>query len=80
MTKSEIYEYGKKLVDNSKTEKVTEFEHEIKEQIKSFKELIKQQEEEIEYRKAIDDKLNIAFCRVLIKEYKNKIKMLKSCL
>ena len=37
MTKDQIYEYGKKLVDNTKSEKEIAFEKEIKEQIESEK-------------------------------------------
>lgn len=40
MSKQEIYEYGKKLVDNSKTEKELAFEADIKEQIAQLKEAI----------------------------------------
>lgn len=40
MSKAEIYEYGKKLVDNSKTEKELQIEAEIKETIAGYKEQI----------------------------------------
>lgn len=40
LSKQEIYEYGKKLVDNSKTEKELAFEADIKEQIAQRKEAI----------------------------------------
>lgn len=41
MTKEEIYEYGKKLVDNSKTAEEIELENEIKAQINECKETAK---------------------------------------
>ena len=53
LSKEEIYEYGKKLVDNSKTEEEIEFERNINNQIAEFKEQIKQ------YR--ADEKKYLAF-------------------
>ena len=50
MSKAEIYEYGKKLVDNSKSEKQIRFEKEINEEIESLKEKIEWNKTEIEYR------------------------------
>lgn len=41
MSKEEIYEYGKKLIDNSKTEEQLRFEQEIKDEIVECKETIK---------------------------------------
>jgi len=41
ITKEEIYEYGKKLVDNSKSEAELEVERQVKELIDGFKEQIK---------------------------------------
>ena len=40
LTKEQIYEYGKKLVDNSKSEEQIKFENEINEEIKGYKESI----------------------------------------
>lgn len=37
MTKAQIYEYGKKLIDNSKSEKQIQIENEIKSEIESLK-------------------------------------------
>lgn len=37
LTKQEIYEYGKKLVDNSKTEKEIEFENNLRNKLKELK-------------------------------------------
>lgn len=36
MSKAEIYEYGKKLVDNSKTERELQIEAEVREEIKNM--------------------------------------------
>lgn len=49
MSKSDIYEYGKKLVDNSKTEKELQLEQEIKEQVAEYKKYIKANKEWIDY-------------------------------
>ena len=49
MTKAQIYEYGKKLVDNSKSEKQIEFENEIKAEIESL-------ENELRYTKREADR------------------------
>lgn len=53
MSKAEIYEYGKKLVDNSKTEEEIRFENEIKEQIQFQKNEIERFDREIAWAKAI---------------------------
>jgi hypothetical protein len=54
MTKEEIYEYGKKLVDNSKTEEEIETERKIKEEIEAYKYFIEYNNDRIaaikEYR------------------------------
>lgn len=41
ITKAEIYEYGKKLVDNSKSQEQIAFENEIKRQIADLREQLK---------------------------------------
>lgn len=46
ITKEKIYEYGKKLVDNSKTEEEIAFENDINEQIADLKEQLKAYREE----------------------------------
>ena len=48
-TKEHIYEMGKKLVDNSKSEEQVRFENEIKEQIQSYKNKIADNKQEIEW-------------------------------
>lgn len=49
MSKAEIYEYGKKLVDNSKSEKELKIEQEIKEQIAEYKKYLKAYKEWVDY-------------------------------
>lgn len=49
MSKAEIYEYGKKLVVNCKTEKELQIEAEIKETIAGYKEQIKSNKYWIDY-------------------------------
>ena len=77
MTKADVYEYGKKLVDNSKTEAELKFEAEIKEQIHRYKVLISQEKQEREYRRDIDDKYMIKYCTKNIQQYRAKIKELR---
>ena len=81
MTKDEIYEYGKKLVDNSKSEAELKVEAEIKAQIEEHKariatlrEWIKQNEEMLGYWKANMNKEMIAFYRNPIKNWKEEIR------
>jgi hypothetical protein len=52
-TKEEIYEYGKKLVDNSKSEEQIRLENEIKAEIKSARNRIKTYTENAKYYEAI---------------------------
>lgn len=90
MTKAEIYEYGKKLVDNSKSEKQIEFENNIKAEIESleieldykrreadrYAEYVRTEPKESMYREIwrADEKRYREECR----KVRNKIKMLKS--
>ena len=59
ITKEEIYEYGKKLVDNSKTEAELELEAQVKEEIDDYKRQIEQLKEEVnrftDYMKTEED-------------------------
>lgn len=50
MTKAEIYEYGKKLVDNSKSEAELKIEADCKAEIESLKAEIEYRNSEIAYR------------------------------
>lgn len=81
MTKAEIYEYGKKLVDNSKSEAQLKVEAEVKDeieehkaQIATYKGFIADNERLMEYWKAIGDKEMVAFYKNPIKYWKQEIK------
>ena len=59
MSKAEIYEYGKKLVDNSKSEKELEVERQVKAEIAEFKELIEWRKKDIErYQMYLNECIN----------------------
>lgn len=80
MSKAEIYEYGKKLVDNSKSESELRIEAEIKGRIDSLKDEIKSEREYIGWKtellllaKADGDKEMIRFYRNIIKSCKARI-------
>ena len=89
MSKAEIYEYGKKLVDNSKSEEELKLESEIKEEIECHKKEIEIYKKEIEWKKETiefdpEDTEWVKDCKRMIKYYKeqiawhrNKIKALK---
>lgn len=81
MSKAEIYEYGKKLVDNSKSEAELKLEAEIKAEIAEhkaeiakYKEWIEQNEEMLSYWKERMDKEMVAFYRNPIKSWKEEIR------
>lgn len=81
MNKAEIYEYGKKLVDNSKSEKELEAEREIKEEITFWKNEIERFNREIAWNKEILEECKIEgndelawFRRNDIKYYKEQKK------
>ena len=85
MSKAEIYEYGKKLVDNSKSEKEIEFENEIKAEIADLKEEIESWKRGMEY--AVDslnywkqdgDKEMIRRYKDSVACYKSEIKEMKA--
>lgn len=88
MTKDEIYEYGKRLVDNSKTEAELKFEAEIKEQIETLKRIIELDKKDIEWQLqqiewATSDaeirnrKDQIKYTKAKIKANRQKIRTLK---
>lgn len=52
LTKQEIYEYGKKLVDNSKSEKEIQLENQLRTELKELKEQYKAAMEEANRYKA----------------------------
>lgn len=76
LTKDEIYSYGIKLVDNSKTAREIEIENELKQRIKNFSELIINQRKELEYRKAMGHNAMISYCESNIRNYERKIEEL----
>ncbi len=78
-SKAHIYEMGKKLVDNSKSEAELKVEAEVKTEIVELKELIKTRKENIErcmmYLKETDcTKSEIRWLKDDIKRYKENIK------
>lgn len=77
MSKSEIYEYGKKLVDNSKSEEQIKLENELNAKIEEHKGFIKQYKESIEFYKAVNDKQSVKFYQESIKYSRRMIKDLK---
>ena len=88
MTKAEIYEYGKKLVDNSKSLEEISMENKINGEINDLKKEMKELKEEIETRKFYlgietdsywkqEWKRDIAFKKNVIKDIRNRINSLK---
>lgn len=82
ITKEEIYEYGKKLVDNSKSEEELALEAQINSEIASYKEQIKQLKEYLASCKeavaeaiGAEDKM---YYRIYVKRYKQEIADCKS--
>ena len=85
MSKSEIYEYGKKLVDNSKSESELKLEAEIKAEIKDLKDRIEYCKREIEYEKRNleywkeqKEKFMAGIKRDSINYYKNEIRIARN--
>lgn len=74
MSKEKIYEYGKKLVDNSKTEKEIALEEEVKGKIKARKECIKENNKDI---KAWKTMLEVEEDHYWIENWKYHIKVTK---
>lgn len=77
LTKSEIYEYGKKLVDNSKSQKMIDFEMQIKNEIKELKNHLAFTKNEIKYYESMamdSDESFKPIYRADIKRYKAEIK------
>lgn len=89
MNKAEIYEYGKKLVDNSKSEKELEVERQVKAEIAEYKELIEWRKKDIErYQMYLNECINtieeekhfkaeIKRYRENIRHYRGRISALK---
>ena len=84
MSKAEIYEYGKKLVDNSKSEEQLKLEAEIKDQIESLKAEIESEKSYIEWKSEMQsywkevDKQMFKMNASTIKAAKQRIKELKA--
>lgn len=85
MTKAEIYEYGKKLVDNSKSEAELKLEAEVKKKIEEHKaeiaqckSFIEHNEYFVQYWKEQGDKEMVAFYRNPIKHWKEEIRYHKN--
>ena len=84
VSKQDIYEYGKKLVDNSKTEAEIEFENQINAEIAGHKSQIEGYKKDLEfenYMLSIDStkgrKAAIKYTKDAIKAERRKIKELK---
>lgn len=79
MTKAEIYEYGKKLVDNSKSAAEIELERQIAETIQDWKNQIAYHEQEIEfYRHWKEQGLDLFNYKASMKYHREQIRDLKS--
>lgn len=85
MTKAEIYEYGKKLVDNSKSEEEIRVENEIKEEIQYWKgevdrlkRILTDEQERLDYWKLDGDKEMTAICKNSVRYIKDEIKQARA--
>ena len=78
LSKQEIYEYGKKLVDNSKTPAELEFEAEINGEIDDYRSQIKYYQNQIELHKDMGwSKDTIRYARAEIKKLRRRIRECK---
>ena len=84
-TKEHIYEMGKKLVDNSKSEEELRIEREVnaeistlKHEIEQYKDWIETDEQSLRLWKSYDDKDMIKMYRNSIKFWKNEIHIRKN--
>lgn len=77
LTKSQIYEYGKKLVNNEKPTHVIELENQVKAEIKDFKDKIVEYRKSKEYYRSIGNTSMTRYCNEEIKRFKHKIEGLK---
>lgn len=77
MSKAEVYEYGKKLVDNSKSEEELELERKIKAEIEEIKEQIKINKRFAEWAEGIEDKHMVKYYKEENKRLRNRIAALK---
>ena len=92
VTKADIYEYGKKLVDNSLTPKQVEWNADIDRQIAELQEKIEYYKSEVQYNKASIDywkdfdadmakgfRRSLKFNREQLTYYRNLVRNLKTC-
>ncbi len=77
LSKAQIYEYGKKLVDNSKTERELEIDGEVKAEIACLKDQLESDKRWLDHYKQMEDKFSVQYYRQQIREKKAKIKDLK---
>ena len=73
LSKADVYAYGKKLVDNSRSAEEIEFEKGIKEKIRAYKEDIEMYKRQIEFYEYVDDKNMIDYYKKEIKHNRRKI-------
>lgn len=79
-SKSDIYEYGKKLVDNSKTDKEMAKIEELKERILKHREKLESYKRELESYKCLCMPEMVKYCRREIAKEKDTIRFLKDWL
>ena len=78
ITKEDVYNFGKKLVDNSKTEKEIELEKEINEKIEEENKAITYWEERADfYKNIMEDKKEARRFQKLANEHKQRVKELR---
>lgn len=77
MSKEEIYEYGRKLMDNSKTDEQIALEVKVKAEIGAYKEAIKSEKMSMDYFKSVGNKFMVSYHRDMIRRYKEKIRALR---
>lgn len=82
MSKAEVYEYGKKLVDNSKSKEQIEFEEQIKAEIEDYKRQLAWYKEDVkryrEYIKISETKEEKRMWRDSMNDSKGFVKECKS--
>ena len=78
MSKQEVYEYGKKLVDNSKSEAELKVEAEVNERIANLKAEIKSEREFIEWKQELLNVFKLDGDKEMVKFYRNMIKNAKA--
>lgn len=83
MTKEDIYQYGRNLVDNSKSPELIRLENDIKDQIRMARELIKENNANIRHNKTLEslfvdcDPDTAAGYRETIRQYQTWNKQIK---